>query len=55
MDPYYFDIDGFWPRDADIKSPEVVPIANYKYGRRKIGGESGFNSNSSFEPASVPF
>jgi hypothetical protein len=28
MDPCYFDIDGFWPKDADTKSPESAPIAN---------------------------
>jgi len=28
MDPCYIDIDGFWSKDADIKSPESAPIAN---------------------------
>jgi hypothetical protein len=28
MDPCYIDIDGFWPKDADTKSPESAPIAN---------------------------
>jgi hypothetical protein len=27
MDPCYIDIDGFWSKDADIKSPESAPIA----------------------------
>jgi hypothetical protein len=28
MDPRYIDIDGFWPKGADSKGPESVPIAN---------------------------
>jgi antitoxin (DNA-binding transcriptional repressor) of toxin-antitoxin stability system len=28
MDPRYIDIDGFWPKGADGKGPESVPIAN---------------------------
>jgi hypothetical protein len=28
MDPCYIDIDGFWPKGADSKGPESVPIAN---------------------------
>ena len=28
MDPCYIDIDGFWPKGADGKGPESVPIAN---------------------------
>ena len=28
MDPCYIDIDGFWPKGADSKGPETVPIAN---------------------------
>jgi hypothetical protein len=27
MDPCYIDIDGFWPKGADGKGPERVPIA----------------------------
>jgi hypothetical protein len=28
MDPCYIDIDGFWPKGANSKGPESVPIAN---------------------------
>jgi len=28
MDPCYIDIDGLWPKGADSKGPESVPIAN---------------------------
>jgi hypothetical protein len=28
VDPCYIDIDGFWPKGADGKGPERVPIAN---------------------------
>jgi len=28
MNPCYIDIDGFWSKGADIKSPESAPIAN---------------------------
>jgi hypothetical protein len=28
MDPCYIDIDRFWPKGADSKGPESVPIAN---------------------------
>ena len=27
MKPCYIDIDGFWPKGADSKGPESVPIA----------------------------
>lgn len=53
MNPCYLDIDGFWLRHADNKSPEMVPITNEEYGRHEIGGEPGLNSNSSFKPADV--
>jgi hypothetical protein len=53
MDPRHLDVDGFWLRHADIKSPEMMPITDKEHGRREIGGEPGFNSNSSFKPADV--
>jgi hypothetical protein len=28
MNSCYIDIDGFWPKGADSKGPESVPIAN---------------------------
>ena len=53
MDPCYIDIDGFWPKTADIKGPEIVPIANQYYARFEIWRELGPKSNSGLEPASV--
>ena len=53
MDPFYVDIDGFWRKDADTKSPESVPIANQRYAGLEMGGPLRLNSNSGFEPASV--
>jgi hypothetical protein len=53
MDPCYIDIDGFWPKGADSKGPESVPIANQYYARFEMWRKLGPKSNSSLEPASV--
>ena len=52
-DSCYIDIDGFWPKGADSKGPESVPIANQYYARFEMWRKLGPKSNSSLEPASV--
>ena len=53
MDPCYIDIDGFWPKGADSKSPESAPIAIYYYSRYELRRKLASKSNSSLETASV--
>ncbi len=53
MEPCYIDVDGSWPKGADGKGPESVPIANYYYARFEMWWELGAKPNSSLEPASV--
>jgi hypothetical protein len=53
MDPSYIDIDSFWLKAADIKGPEIAPIANQYYARFEMWRELGPKSNSGLEPASI--
>ena len=53
MDPCYIDIDCFWPKGADSKGAEGMPIAIYYYGSSEMWRNLGPNANSSLEPASV--
>ena len=53
MDSCYIDIDGLWPKGADIKSPESVPVANQYYSRIEIWRKLSPKPNGSLETASV--
>jgi hypothetical protein len=53
MHPGYIDIDCFWPKGADRKGSESVPIAIYYYGSSEMRWKRARKSNSGLEAASV--
>jgi hypothetical protein len=53
MDPCYIDINGLWPKRADSKGLESVPIAKQYDVCVEMWRKLGPKSDSGLEPASV--